>query len=44
MKQFVGMTPNRSFTVRNAGTFIETTINQEVLPDELQEWKGRSSP
>jgi hypothetical protein len=43
MKQFAGIT-NRSNTVRTIGTFIETTNNQEVLYNELQEWKGRSSP
>ena len=33
--------PNAAVTVRSNN---ETTINQEVLPDELQKRKGRSSP
>lgn len=43
MKQFAGF-PNRGNIARNNGTFIEMTNNQEVLYNELQKRKGRSSP
>lgn len=43
MKQFAGI-PNHRNNLHVNRSFIQTTFNQEVLYNELQEWKGRSSP